>query len=499
MSSTRDQFSNRNKNVFVLKMERMIDRGALLSRYSRTSNLDIRNLYDKEFAPNPNRGAEFYRKVFSQYGDESIAELVTAQIGIQNISNIASKFIEESRIGLSYLEKSSRYVSYVSKGKNLYMKGEDLGFSGSIAADYDSYCDILFSVYSEIKMDLEKILRERYPMEDFLTGSDNGAEDDVLRKAYDTALHSSVLDEVRNLLPASTLTNVGISGNGRAFLNLLIKLRSSSIPELRNVSDELYEELSVEFPELINNAVNPHGMELSRYLSESKVRSANVPKMPDGKIHSMIHYENESEALHRIFTARLFASGALYGSENDFVSLDASYRKNRRQKPGRWYEFTDYTFVTAMSFGSFRDFQRHRTMSIVRPLLSPFHGYYIPDEISHSGDILDLYSKTMEGTIPLYKAVAEKYGDEMAQYAVPFGFRYPVMVKANLREICYFSELRSTPQSHAELRDLSVWLRNTIRDVHPGLAGIMKFVDDKHYVLGRFSSELKKEKKLRDI
>ena len=49
-----------------------IDLGALLSRYSR-SNQDAETLYNDEFLTNPNRGNEFYAKVFGQYGDESIS------------------------------------------------------------------------------------------------------------------------------------------------------------------------------------------------------------------------------------------------------------------------------------------------------------------------------------------------------------------------------------------------------------------------------------------
>lgn len=108
-------FSNPDKRVFILKMENQVDRGALLSRYSRTSSLDIRELYRKEFQENPDRGKKFYERVFLEYGDESVAELISIQIGIQGISNIVTKLIEECRVGLSYLEKSSRYVSYEKK------------------------------------------------------------------------------------------------------------------------------------------------------------------------------------------------------------------------------------------------------------------------------------------------------------------------------------------------------------------------------------------------
>ena len=72
-------FSNEDKDIFVIKLQRMIDRGALISRYSRTANLNLRDLYRKEFENNENRGADFYKRVFLEYGDESVAELETLQ------------------------------------------------------------------------------------------------------------------------------------------------------------------------------------------------------------------------------------------------------------------------------------------------------------------------------------------------------------------------------------------------------------------------------------
>jgi len=128
-------FSNEDRDVFIIKTDRMIDRGALMSRYSRASDPDIRSVFHREFEGNQKRSADFYRRIFLEYGDESIAELVTAQVGIQNVSNVISKVIEEIRIGLSYLEKSTRYVAYDRKvdGHYLFMQAEKIGLSGEAA------------------------------------------------------------------------------------------------------------------------------------------------------------------------------------------------------------------------------------------------------------------------------------------------------------------------------------------------------------------------------
>src|SRR5574337_1713034 len=107
-------FSNVDDSVFAIISPRQVDRGALMSRYSRTDK-SMRRIFLDEFSQNENRGEEFYNKVLLEYGDDSVAELGEAQVALEGISNIAAKKIEDRRIGLSYLEKSSRYVPFDKK------------------------------------------------------------------------------------------------------------------------------------------------------------------------------------------------------------------------------------------------------------------------------------------------------------------------------------------------------------------------------------------------
>ena len=85
-------FSNSDKNVFAVITPRQVDRGALMSRYSRTDK-SMRKIFLDEFLKNKNRGEEFYDRVLLEYGDDSVAELGIAQIAIEGLSNIAVKKI----------------------------------------------------------------------------------------------------------------------------------------------------------------------------------------------------------------------------------------------------------------------------------------------------------------------------------------------------------------------------------------------------------------------
>ena len=69
-----DHFSNTEDSVFAIITPRQVDRGALMSRYSRT-NKSMRRIFLDEFLKNKNRGEEFYDRVLLEYGDDSVAEL----------------------------------------------------------------------------------------------------------------------------------------------------------------------------------------------------------------------------------------------------------------------------------------------------------------------------------------------------------------------------------------------------------------------------------------
>ena len=141
-------FSNIDRPVFAITTPRQVDRGALMSRYSRTAK-GMRQVFIDEFARNENRGKDFYKRVLTEYGDDSVAELGEAQIAIEGLSNIAVKKIEDRRIGLSFLEKSSRYVDWSRKpgGQYLFYLDPEIMESG-FADQYLDACNMAFGLYS---------------------------------------------------------------------------------------------------------------------------------------------------------------------------------------------------------------------------------------------------------------------------------------------------------------------------------------------------------------
>ena len=524
-----DHFSNTEGNVFAIITPRQVDRGALMSRYSRTDK-SMRRIFLDEFLQNKSRGEEFYNRVLLEYGDDSVAELGEAQIAIEGLSNIAVKKIEDRRIGLSYLEKSSRYVAWNKKENGKYRFYRDPEIMKSRFADmYEESCNFSFDVYSKNIEPMVNYVREKYPIEKYsFKDSEDGKEklfsklknESDIKSAnmvYRGSTKAKALDILRGLLPASTLTNVGITGNGRAFEYLLTVLGSSELKEEQDLASKIKKELDTTIKSFVRRADDKYGNAFQKYLRDIKNKSKSVtakeikskPKI--GAITKLVDYESEKKSIDTIVTSIMYEQSPSTSYQDilqqvrkmpkekkiGIVNEFAKIRTNRRHRPSRAFENVYYTFDLCNNFGMFRDLHRHRALTLERQLLTTDHGYNMPSEIRVLGiekDFKDCMNKTKE----TFDKIRAKH-PEQGQYVVNFGYNYPYFMKFNLREACHLIELRTVPQGHADYRRVAQQMFKEINKVHPNLSKIMKYVDMKEYDLERFESEKRTEEKRKKL
>jgi thymidylate synthase ThyX len=520
-------FSNTDRTVFAIITPRQVDRGALMSRYSRTDKT-MRRIFLEEFAKNPNRGEEFYERVLLEYGDDSVAELGEAQVAIEWVSNIAAKKIEDHRIGLSYLEKSSRYVAFNQQvnGQYKYCR-EDAIMASSHADQYIQACDHAFAVYSKNIQPLQKFISERESIDRFLFFDSMSKQDipygnlklskdiESAERIYKATIKAKSLDVLRGLLPASTLTNLGITGNGRAFEYLLSTMLASNLNEIKKMADQLHTELKVVIPTFVKRANDKHGKTLQSYLVDTRnaiselaryyIKHIKVEENPQSV--KLLNFEDNSESEIKVASAILYeyAEGQsleritqyirsiMPEDRQKIIQTYTKFRTNRRDRPGRAFEIVEYTFEMFTNFGMFRDLHRHRILTMERQLLSTKHGYDIPAEIIDL-DIAKDYKDCMYNCKEVYEIISKKM-PEAAQYIVNFAYRYPYFIKVNLREACHIIELRTVPQGHPDYRYACQKMFSQIKRVHPILADGMKFVDLNRYELERLDAEKNAEKK----
>ncbi len=523
-----NHFSNADDNVFAIITPRQVDRGALMSRYSRTDK-SMRRIFLDEFLQNKNRGEEFYNRVLIEYGDDSVAELGEAQIAIEGLSNIAVKKIEDRRIGLSYLEKSSRYVAWNKKINGQYRFYREPVLMKSKFGDlYVETCNFSFDVYSKNIEPMVKYIREKYPIEKYTFKDSKDSTEKLFPKLkeendiksanmiYNGSTKAKALDILRGLLPASTLTNVGITGNGRAFEYLLTILASSELEEERDLASKIKKELDTTIKAFVRRADDKYGKAFQNYLQQIKKASKRItkeikPKITDGVKTHLVDHESEKIAIDKIITSIIYEQSPSTSYSNimqqvkklsdekkiKIINTFTKLRKNRRHRPSRAFESVYYTFDLLNNFGMFRDFHRHRALTLERQLLTTDHGYNIPDEIKILGIEKD-YRECMVKTKQTFDKIRTKH-PEQGQYVVNFAYNYPYFMKFNLREACHLIELRTVPQGHADYRRVAQQMFKEINRIHPNLSKIMKFVDLKEYDLERFESEKRSEEKRKTL
>src|SRR3972149_11633606 len=120
--------TNTKSNIFAIKGLPGIV-GAAFARYSRVPG-SFRETLVKEFLKegviDPEHAKKLIERILIAYGDDSVGELEGANVSFEEISNLATKTIEDQRIGGSPIEQSSRYVYYDQKdehGKWKYLRG----------------------------------------------------------------------------------------------------------------------------------------------------------------------------------------------------------------------------------------------------------------------------------------------------------------------------------------------------------------------------------------
>ncbi|TBR11950.1 MAG: thymidylate synthase [Candidatus Nitrosotenuis sp.] len=494
-----------------------------MSRYSRTDK-SMRRIFLDEFLINKNRGEEFYNKVLVEYGDDSVAELGIAQIAIEGISNIAVKKIEDRRIGMSYLEKSSRYVAWDKKTNGEYKFYRDPTIMSSKFADrYAESCNLDFDVYSKNIQPMINYVREKEPIanlkfKDSASGKEvsfaNLKNESDIKSAtfiYNASTKAKALDILRGLLPASTLTNVGVTGNGRAFEYLLTILFGSSLEEEQMLAKKIKHELDTTIKSFVRRSDDKYGIIMQEYLKKLQKTGLVLAKKVHAKaVGPRVHLaesESESGAINKIVSAAMYeqSRGSSYqdilSAVKKMSSLEkikiintfAKLRQNRRQRLPRAFEMTQYTFDIIGNFGMFRDLHRHRVLTLERQLLTADHGYVIPKEIAETGMEKE-YKECMSFSKQVFDSMRAKH-PEQSQYVVNFAYNYPFFMRLNLREAAHLIELRTIPQGHIDYRQVAQKMFLAIKKTHPNLSKTIKFADLNTYDLERFESEKRIEEK----
>jgi thymidylate synthase ThyX len=531
-------FTNLDQSTFGLKLPQEVA-GALFSRYSRSAK-NLRRIFLDEFLGDAELGLHellggqtlarddsaalkkaraFFERVLVGYGDDSVAQLGGAHLACENISNVAAKLLEDARIGIAPLEKSTRYVRFDQKdsaGNYLFYREPKIMASRHRDA-YLEVMNLLFETYSKQMEPMLDHVSKSLPIEqlevrDPVSGKGlsytDAAKDERLKRWAETAYRATVrahaCDVLRSYLPAATLTNVGMFGVGQAFEYLVSKLYSHELSEAQALGAAIHGELNQLIPSFVKRAQrNDYLVETwntARQIAGVRTRVADPD--PTKEPVTLVDYDNQAEekivaAILYVYSRqsleelRLMATGMGQEVRQQILQEYFSKRRHRRDKLGRAFENVYYTFDILGNLGLYRDLHRHRILTQERQDFTTVHGYDRPPEIEEGG-FKNEFDHCMKRTAELYEQIYRDLPGE-AQYVVPFAYKIRWYTKLNLREALHMCELRTMPQGHPDYRFICQELWRKIQSVHPALAESGKFIDWKKYRLGRLQSEMRTE------
>ncbi len=517
----RRYFTNLDEPVFALVNLPEVVKGALFARYSRSAK-SLRRLFLDEFVDELDvsgdrgvdatvglhRAEKLYEKVFLEYGDDSVAQLGGVHLACEQASNLLTKILERGRL-MSYLEQSTRYIAYDARleGRYRYHRDADV-LASSLGTRYVGDMDRLFDTYSEVFAGVMEHSRRAFPKDP--------ADSDMV---WRSAIRAKALDASRGILPAAALSNVGIYASGQAYEALILRMRAHPLPEAQAYAELMLQELRKVIPSFLTRLDRPErGGAWVDYLATSREDTALIaselfvgelddaldesapPQVqlvdfdPDGedKVIAAMVYESVDLPEWRVYERVRTMSAE---DKSRIVAAYVGERLNRRHKPGRAFERTDYRFDILSDYGAFRDLQRHRMLTIEWQPLSPAHGFVLPSLVAESGE-RPRFEAAMERSAELFDAMVDRFSHQ-ASYAVALAYRIRYVMQFNAREAMHMLELRSSPQGHPEYRRVAQSMHRLIAEQagHKILADSFCFVDHSDIELERLESERRAEQR----
>jgi thymidylate synthase ThyX len=418
------------------------------------------------------KAADFHERWVLGYGHASVAEHAIIHLAVENVSRLACDTLEDNRLG-SYTEKSSRYQLLE---RNAFYTPQELDDAPDAKAVYVAACQTMFDVYQRLVEGTIAYLATIHPQgESERDGS------------YKLRLRREATDSCRFVLPASALTNVGVTMNTRTLEHAVRKLLSSALQEERELGEELKEQAKTITPTLVRHAEPNDYIALSRAALEEQTASL-LPEAPTADpgprsvSARLVDYDVDAQT--RLVTALLYRNAhepyddvwkhaqTLSAEQQEGVITAALGALGPHDSTVRELEQVEYTFEYLMDYGAYREFKRHRMQSYLPQPLTVIEGYVEPELIVASG-LSATYREAMDASAGAYTQLAT-ISPRVAEYAVTHAHLRRVVTRMNLRECYHFFKLRVQPEAHFTIRDASQQAMDVVRGVHPLL---MKFIN----------------------
>ena len=507
-------FTNLDGPVFALTNLPEVVKGALFARYSRTTK-SLRRLFLDEFAQDvtgdgvvtaagQERAERLYDKVFVEYGDDSVAQLGGVHLACEQASQLLCKALEWGRLA-AYLEQSTRYMRYDDRPGGHWRATVPPEIAGTdLEASFEVYLDTVFQAYGRMYEPMDRFFRESFP-------KDSSDSDFV----YNQSIMAKTCDTLRVLLPAATRSNLGIYATGQSYEQLLMRLQAHPLAEMREYGKLMLVELRKVIPAFLKRVdVQDRGIAWSNYWKQTRGTMDEVTRDatsgtkaeerdevtltdwdPDGelKVAAAVMYSSSSLPDDQLLD---LARAMTPQQRADLLAASVGNRTNRRHKPGRAWERTQYRFDVLCDYGAFRDLQRHRPLTIEWQRLTTRRGAEAPAQIDQAA-LRSEWDRVMEASRDVEAELLRAGLDEVAQYGVSMAYRIRFVMQMTAREAMHLTELRSQPQGHPTYRRVARSMHRLIDQTagHHAVAAAFTYLDSTDVNLERLQAERQNEAK----
>ncbi len=404
------------------------------------------------------RAADFNERWVVGYGHASVAEHAIVHLAVENISRLACDTLEDNRLA-SYTEKSSRYQVI---DPDSFHVPQELDALPALREQFVTACRGLFTAYEALLGGTLDHLRNTLPQ------GENERD-----AAYSLRLRRLSTDACRAILPAATLTNVGLTANARTLEHAISKLMSSALEEERDIGVEIRDQGRTITPTLVKYADhNP-------YLAKSRSIGPTGPSGdPPSNQVSVSLVDHDPDPFVKLAAALLYRNGGSYSdalaktsalSRREQVDIiDASVHPiGPHDSAPREFELVGYTFEFTFDYGALREFRRHRMQTYLSQPLTVAYGHHVPDLIGDAG-----LQSTFRHAIARAEAAFHEihsHSPALAQYLVTHAHRQRVLSRMSLRECYHLFKLRASLQAHESIRQPVAEAMRLAVGVHPEL------------------------------
>ncbi|MHB1505552.1 MAG: FAD-dependent thymidylate synthase [Sulfobacillus sp.] len=394
---------------------------------------------------------KFHEKWVVGYGHSSVAEHGVVHVGIERISRLASAALELANPFLSFTEYSQRYQR---PGRDRYVLPAELDRWPVQRETLEGLQHLTFDAYERIEEGLFGYLAETNPPK--------ANEDD---EAYRRRIGRLGFEDARYVLTLATETNLGMTANGRALRDGLIRLLGDAHMEVQSLAAAIEQEAAHVLPTLLRHIKAP----LPRPATGAQMASS--ASAPTVRLLAATG-DHDPDPLQAALTLMVGGAALVSGRQAPQLAIE-TYRQLFQAAtdydliPDEAHQVS-YRFQLQISEATWHQLLRHvRRITFVAAPPGVAGGVVVPPTIRQAG-LEPMFRATVRAAEKAHAEIAA-VSPEAAHYAVTNAHRRLVEATVSLGEMAHLMRVRGAANAQWEIRDLVTDMAGEVDRVHPGL------------------------------